>query len=247
MLAKLTNHPLLFAETDDQKLANVCLKFGLPLQNLQFTGRTKGLQLLSDIVEGAGKGQHKIAVLHGLGGIGKTNIVVQYAWQNLAVHTSVWWIHPATTEVLKQSLMTAAQNLICHLAANYASGQPDYIAIACDLGIAGLIDASGQLVFSAESNDQERIEGALSKWLSKNGNDMWFLVFDNVDDLRVVDRARHFPQSSSGTIIITSRRRGSVHWGTGSIQVEGLEQDDALSLLLTRASMDQKQLNATGE
>ena len=247
MLAKLTNHPLLFTEPDDLKLANVCHQFGLPPQNLQFTGRTKELQLLSDIVEGAGKGQRKIAVLHGLGGIGKTNIVVQYAWQNLAVYTSVWWIHSATAEVLKQSLMTAAQNLIHHLAANYASGQPDYIVIAHDLGIAGLIDTSGQLVYSAESNDQERVEGALSKWLSMDGNDMWLLVFDNVDDLKVVNRARHFPQSSSGTIIITSRRRGSVHWGTGSIQVEGLEQDDALSLLLTRASVDQKQLSATGE
>ena len=247
MLAKLTNHPLLFAEPDDPKLANFCLKFGLPPQNLQFTGRTKELQLLSDIVEGAGKGQCKIAVLHGLGGIGKTDIVVQYAWQNLAAYTSVWWIHSATAEVLKQSLITAVQNLIHHLAANYASGQPDYIVIAHDLGIAGLIDTSGQLVYSAESNDQERVEGALSKWLSMDGNDMWLLVFDNVDDLKVVDRARHFPQSSSGTIIITSRRRGSVHWGTGSIQVEGLEQDDALSLLLTRASMDQKQLSATGE
>ena len=170
------------------------------------------MQLLSDIVEDDGKGQGKIAVLHGLGGIGKTNIVVQYAWQNLAVYTFVWWIHSATTEVLKQSLMTAAQNLIHHLAANYPSGQPDYIVIACDLGIAWLIDASGQLVYSAESNDQERVEGALSKWLSMDGNDMWLLVFDNVDDLNVVDRARHFPQSSSGTIIITSRRWESVHY-----------------------------------
>ena len=241
----MANCSLRFAELDEQKLA--CLKFGLPSQNLQFTGRTKELQWLSAIVEGAGKGQRKIAVLHGLGGIGKTDIAVQYAWQNLAVYTSVWWIHSATAEGLKRSLMTATQHLIYHLAANYASGQPDYIVIACDLGIAGLIDASGQLVDSAESNDQERVEGALSKWLSMDGNDMWLLVFDNVDDLKVVDRTRHFPQSSSGTIIITSRRRGSVHWGTGSIQVEGLEKDDALSLLLTRASLDQDQLNATGE
>jgi AAA ATPase domain len=247
MFVMLTNHSLLCAELDDQRLANVCLKFGLPPQNVQFTGRTKELQLLSDIVEGAGKGQRKIAVLHGLGGIGKTNIVIQYAWQNLAVYTSVWWIHSATAEVLKQSLMTAVQNLIHHLAANHPSGQLDYIAIACDLGITGLIDASGQLVYSPESDDQERVEGALSKWLSMDRNDMWLLVFDNVDDLKVVDRARHFPQSPSGTIIITSRRRGSVHLGTGSIQVEGLEQDDALSLLLTRASIDQKQLSATGE
>jgi hypothetical protein len=227
---------ILFADLDDQKLANFCLRFDLPPQNLQFTGRTKELQLLSDIVKGAGKDQRKVAVLHGLGGIGKTDIVLQYAWQNVAAYTSVLWIHSATKEVLKRSLMIAAQNLIQHLAAHCAPGQPDYTAIACDLGVAGLINASGQLVYNPESDDQEKVEGALCKWLSMEGNDEWLLIFDNVDDMEVIDRAKHFPRSSSGTIIITSRRRGIVHWGTGSFLVEGLEQDDALFLVIDKSS-----------
>jgi hypothetical protein len=238
---------ILFADLDDQKLANFCLWFDLPPQNLQFTGRTKELQLLSDIVKGAGKDQRKVAVLHGLGGIGKTDIVLQYAWQNVAAYTSVLWIHSATKEVLKRSLVIAAQNLIQHLAAHCAPWQPDYIAIARDLGVAGLINASGQLVYNPESDDQEKVEGALCRWLSMEGNDEWLLIFDNVDDMEVIDRAKHFPRSSSGTIIITSRRRGIVHWGTGSFLVEGLEQDDALFLLLTRAHLDWKQLSVEGE
>jgi hypothetical protein len=237
----------LATESDDHKLANFCLRSGLPPRHLQFTGRNKELQMLSDIVNGAGKDQCKVAVLHGLGGIGKTHIVLEYIWQNLAAYSAVFWIHSATTEVLKCSLITAAQHLIQHLAACYTSGQPDYTAIARDLGIAGLINESGQLTYNAESDDQQKVDGAMCKWLSMEGNDKWLLVFDNVDDMKVLDRAKHFPQNSSGTIIITSRRRGSVHWGTGSFQVEGLEQNDALSLLLMRASIDQKQLTATGE
>jgi len=243
----LTNSQSLFVEPDGQKLASFCLKFDLPPPNLQFTGRMKELQMLSDIVQDAGRDQRKVAVLHGLGGIGKTDIVLQYAWQNLAAYTSVLWIYSATTEVLKSSLVIAVQKLISLLAANFAPKQPDYTAIAHDLGIAGLINSSGQLVYNADSDDLEKIEGVVPKWLSMEGNDKWLLVFDNVDDMTVLDRAKHFPQSLSGTIIITSRRRGSVHWGTGSFQVEGLEPDDALSLLLMRASIDQKQLNATGE
>lgn len=238
---------ILLADFDDQKLANFCLRFDLPPQNLLFTGRTKELQLLSGIVKDAGKDQRKVAVLHGLGGIGKTDIVLQYAWKNLAAYTSIIWIHSATKEVLKRSLMVAAQNLIQHLAAHSSSRQPDYIAIACDLGIAGLIDASGQLVYSPEADVQEKVEGALCKWLSMEGNDQWLLIFDNVDDMKVVERAKHFPKSSSGAIIITSRRRGIAHWGTGSFLVEGLEQDDALSLLLTRAHLDWNQLSVAGE
>ena len=237
---------ILLADLDDQKLANFCLRFDLPPQNLLFTGRTKELQLLFDIVKDADKDQRKVAVLHGLGGIGKTDIVLQFAWQNIAAYTSVLWIHSATKEILQRSLMIAVQNLIQHLAAHYAPKQPDYTAIACDLGIAGLINAGGQLVYSPEADVQERVEGALCKWLSMEGNNQWLLIFDNVDDMKVIDRAKHFPKSSSGTIIITSRRRGIAHWGTGSFLVEGLEQDDALSLLLTRAHLNWEQLSTPG-
>jgi hypothetical protein len=214
---------------------------------MQFTGRVKELKLLSDIVQGAGKNQRKVAVLHGLGGIGKTDIALQYVWQNCAVYTSILWIHAATAEVLKCSFMSVVQNLIQHLAASYHPGQPDYTEIACDLGIAGLINSSGQLIYNAESDDQERIVGALPKWLSMEGNDQWLLVFDKVDDMKVIDRAKHFPQCSSGTIIITSRRRGSAHWSTGAFQVEGLGEDDALSLLMKRAHLDRKELSVAGD
>ena len=206
----------------------------------------KELKLLSDIVQGAGKNQRKVAVLHGLGGIGKTDIALQYVWQNHAAYTSILWIHAATAEVLKCSFMSFAQNLIQHLAASYHPGQPDYTEIACDLGIAGLINTSGHLIYNAESDDQEKIVGVLSKWFSMEGNDQWLLVFDNVDDMKVIDRAKHFPQSSSGTIIITSRRRGIAHWGTGSFEIEGLDDNDAWSLLMKRAHLDQKELSAEG-
>src|SRR6202042_1916277 len=103
----------------------------------------------------------------------------------------------------------------------YSPGQPDFTEIAHDLGIAGLINASGQLVYDAESDEQEKIVGILPKWLSMEGNDQWLLVFDNVDDMKVIDKAKHFPQGSSGTIIITSRRWGIAHWGTGSFEIEG--------------------------
>src|SRR6204780_1348861 len=136
---------------NDKKSANSALRFGLPAQNLQFTGRVKELQHLSDIVQGAGKNQRKVAVLHGLGGIGKTDIALQYVWQNCAVYTSILWIHAATAEVLKCSFMSVVQNLIQHLAASYHPGQPDYTEIACDLGIAGLINSSGQLIYNAGS------------------------------------------------------------------------------------------------
>jgi hypothetical protein len=214
---------------------------------LQFIGRTKELLWLSDIVKDADEDQCPVAVLHGPGGIGKTDIVAHYAWQSRGTYTSVLWIHAATAEVLNCSFMSVIQNLIQHLAADYSPDQPDYIKIADDLGIVGLIDVSGQLVYNAEPDDQERIVGALLKWLMLEGNDQWLLVFDSVDNINVIDRAKHFPPTSSGTIIITSQWAESAQWGTGSFQVEGLNQDDALSLLMAKAHLEWRWLSVMGE
>ena len=219
----------------------------MPPKNLLFTGRKEELQQLSDIVEGAGKDQRKVAVLHGLGGIGKTSIVLHHAWESCAIYSSIIWIHAATAEVLQSSFIQVAENLIQHLAANCPSAQPDYKQIAHELGIPGLINTSGQLIYNAESCDQDKIVDAVSKWLSMDGNDNWLLIFDNLDDLEVINQAKHFPNSASGTIIITSRRRGSVQWGTGSFQVDGMEQNSALELLIKRSHLDWIQLSKAGE
>jgi hypothetical protein len=226
---------------------NFQLRLDLPPQNLQFTGRTKELQQLSDIIKGGGKGQRKVAVLHGLGGIGKTNIVCEYAWRNRAAYSCIIWIHAGTAEVLKHSFTSVVKVLIWHLAANSSCAEPNYAEIARDLGIPGLIGTSGQLVYNTESDDQDRIVDAVLKWLSLDGNDNWLLVFDNVDDLKVIDKAKHFPQSSSGTIVITSRRRASAHWGTKSFQVDEMNQEDALDLLMRRAHLEWNKLSEEGE
>jgi hypothetical protein len=223
------------------------LRLGLPPQNLQFTGRQKELQQLSDIVAGAGRNQRKVAVLHGLGGIGKTSIVLHHAWKNCAAHSSIIWIHAATAEVLRSSFIQVVESLIQHLAVNCRSAQPNYVQIAHELGIPGLISTSGQLMYNAEFCDQDKIVDAVSKWLSMDGNDNWLLIFDNLDDLEVIDQAKHFPNSSSGAIIITSRRRSSAQWGTGSFQVDGMDEKGALNMLMKRSQLDWNQLSEAGE
>ena len=223
------------------------MRLGLPPENLQFAGRQQELKKLSDIVNGAGKDLRKVAVLHGLGGIGKTDIVLHYAWHNHAAYSSIVWILAASTETLRRSFIQTVENLIQHLAGNSGPGQPDYAKIASVLGIHGLINTSGQLVYNAESTDQDRVVAAVSRWLAMSGNDHWLLIFDNVDDFKVIDREKHFPQSSSGTIIITSRRRGIAYWGTGSLEVNNMDQKDALDLLMKSAQLSWNQLSEAGE
>jgi hypothetical protein len=220
------------------------VRFDLPPRNLQFIGRTKELLWLSDIVKDVNTDQCKVAVLYSRGGMGKTDIVAHYAWQSHAIYTSILWIDAATVEALNHSFMKAIWNIIQH-AANYSPERPDYAGVADDLGIASLVDPLGQLVLHPGSDNQDRIMGALFKWLTMEGNDKWLLVFDSADDMNVIERVKHFPQISSGTVIITSQKWESVHWGTG-FQIEGMDQNDSLSLLMTKTHLDWKWLSTAG-
>ena len=235
------------ADIQDGSHTDYCLRLDLPPQNLHFTGRQQELKQLSDIVQGAGRNQRKIAVLHGLGGIGKTNIVLQYAWQEYATYSCIVWICAASTETLRLSFIQVVESLIEHLTAKFGYPHPDFTKIAAYLGIHGLIDFSGQLVYNVQSTDLDKIVAAVPKWLSQDGNDQWLLVFDNVDDLNVVNEGKHFPKGSSGTIIITSQRWETANSGTGSFEVCGMDPNDALDFLIKQSQLPRNQLSKAGK
>ncbi|MGI8329943.1 FxSxx-COOH system tetratricopeptide repeat protein [Actinomadura scrupuli] len=82
----------------------------IPPRNKNFTGREELLDKLR-----AGIVDQVTAVvphaLHGLGGVGKTQMAVEYAWRYLADYELVWWI-PADQSVLVRSTLAAlAPNL----------------------------------------------------------------------------------------------------------------------------------------
>lgn len=79
---------------------------------------------------------------------------------------------------------------------------------------------------------------AIKRWLSKEGNSDWLLIFDNADDLESVWLPRYFPATSWGHIIITSRDQAAI----GSVGREGcllerLEANEAISVLIGKAGI----------
>lgn len=77
---------------------------------------------------------------------------------------------------------------------------------------------------------------AIKRWLSKEENSEWLLIFDNADDLESVWLPRYFPATSWGHIIITSRDQAAI----GSVGREGcllerLEASEAISVLIGKA------------
>ena len=84
------------SQREAQKLPAVWnLPFG---RSPSFTGRVEELDRLRQVFRGAGPGA-TFQALHGLGGIGKTQLAVEYAYRFAADYDAVWWVRaeePAT-------------------------------------------------------------------------------------------------------------------------------------------------------
>lgn len=206
--------------------------------NRNFTGREQVLLHIHEVLQGAA--HEHIAVLHGLGGIGKTQIATQYAYSYAKDYTSVWWVNAKTTSSLSRDFLKIAQELILHHARvrTRTGQQPDYSWIAALLGMpAGAVDETGKLVGLVDTGP---IIEAVRSWLADPGNQKWLLVIDNYDDLENVNIIDFLPTCSAGSVIITSRARDSQRLGKG-LAVEEIEQGDGVELLRKSAGtgMDQ--------
>ncbi len=108
------------------------------------------------------------SALHGLGGIGKTQIALEYAYRHALEYSAVFWVGAETEEQIISSL----------------------------LRIAEVLQLPGR-----DNKDQQQVIAALQRWLSVHGQ--WLLIWDNVEDLALLDR--FLPSIRSGAMLITTR------------------------------------------
>ena len=65
---------------------------GVPIRNPDFTGREDLLGDLSEALHTKSKASVLPQTLHGLGGVGKTQLAVEYVYRNVDRYDLVWWI-----------------------------------------------------------------------------------------------------------------------------------------------------------
>jgi NB-ARC domain len=73
--------------------------------NLAFTGREADLERLGEhLQKRGGVALTQTVALHGLGGVGKTQLVVEYAWKHLGGYAAVLWVRADSPEALDANL-----------------------------------------------------------------------------------------------------------------------------------------------
>ncbi|KAN0077448.1 HET domain containing protein [Elaphomyces granulatus] len=136
-----------------------------------------------------GDGSRRTVVLHGLGGIGKTQLTVAYAKRHRDDYSAVFWLNIKDKDSLKQSFAKAAKQILREhpLASRLSS-------------------------VDIKENFDEMID-AVKEWLSLSNNTRWLMIYDNYDnpkllgntDPAAVDIRRFLPESYQGSVIITTR------------------------------------------
>ncbi|KAJ5281307.1 hypothetical protein N7478_006679 [Penicillium angulare] len=158
----------------------------------------------------------KVAVLHGLGGIGKTQLAVRFAREHKNNFSAIFWLNGKDRGTLLQSLSSFLPRL------------------------------PGQALKNEATNDEELEQRAreVLKWLEKDGNSRWLIIFDNIDQYSPVNSAvgdtydigKFFPTVDHGSILITSRLPELTELGE-SFPMHKLHSKEAIQLLLKNSGL----------
>jgi len=162
--------------------------------------------------------RRKVFVLNGLGGIGKTQLALEFARTYKDDFSATFWLHGETLESLKLSLAEAASWIKTNSARNAATTATD----ATD----------GVEVLSRE----------VLSWLSQEGNDRWLLIYDNCDTLASEENGYDlfpmFPETDHGSIIITTRRNQLSSLGTCQKMLQRMDEIQSIALLESNISQE---------
>jgi hypothetical protein len=173
----------------------------------------------------------KVIVLHGLGGMGKSSIALEYSFRYSDSYTAVLWVDVTSAASLSRS----ARTVIEHIIDSYAKQRRSYEDIALMLGLGGVLNTKGQIL--SDSAAEARLTGAVKSWLATTHNEGWLLILDNYDDVDAVDIHLLLPTCDVGNVIITSRKSNLRSLGK-TVAIEEIGEEASMAVLAKSVGKD---------
>lgn len=115
----------------------------------------------------------RVALIHGLGGIGKTQLAIAYVKRHASEYSAILWFNARDEATLKQSIYRAVEWIFRH--------HPSITYLKRAL----------------ESRDLDQVVMAVKQWLEEPMNDKWLTVYDNYD---IPLSSRHREEPAGDTI-----------------------------------------------
>jgi hypothetical protein len=191
----------------------------------EFIGREEELNSLRQYLQPGSSQTRRIAIVHGLGGIGKTQLAIHFARKYRVNFTAIFWLSGKDRSSLVSSLSSCLPQI------------------------------QGQPIGAKAANEEEAVqrENQVLQWLARPGNTGWLIIFDNIDQYSPLhghgdcgyDIYEFFPKADHGSIMITSRLQGITELGK-SFPVRKLMRKDATQLLLQSSGFSATDIAQTG-
>lgn len=183
-------------------------------------------------------------VLYGTGGMGKTQLALEYVYRYNKEYSSVFWVNAAGKQTVHLGFIIIMQQLIDHHAERFDT--PDYTHIGQLLKMAGKLNSAGKFMIQQDEDEMHVID-AVKRWFTEKTNRNWLLVFDNLDDLESFKINDYLPSCVHGTVVITSRRPESTQEGRRGFEVQEMQEHEAKNLLLKSAKRSLEIGEVTGK
>jgi len=159
--------------------------------------------------------RRRIFVVHGIGGIGKTQLCAEFARQTREQFTATFWLDGSSKDALLRAMAQAARRI-----------------------------PGRQIPQTTEGAHVETAQLAeqFLQWLSLPANTQWLLVIDNVDrewqstveDPQAYDYRKHLPQADHGSVLITTRL-ARLKQPKASLHLQSVDDGSARQMIETRA------------
>ena len=192
---------------------------GAPLVGT-FVGRLNELQQIEDGLEVSLLKTRKpqrlnTVILQGLGGVGKSQLAIEFATRHQTVYTAVFWCNGKSEALLRHDVSTIAEQI----------------------PLTDCLGTNGKIL--EDETGFEKAFRAVLDWLSESGNAQWLVIVDNVDSQRATDGGSDGPESSyniwrqfprQGSLLLTSRLASLRRLGKG-VEVQEVTAHDGLRIL----------------
>ncbi|KAL4937746.1 hypothetical protein BDV06DRAFT_226681 [Aspergillus oleicola] len=183
-------------------------------RNSRFCGRGEVLTILHDLLD-KGHGQSaarqlRSCVIHGMGGVGKTQVALEYTYSYRDSYDFIFWINAENEAVL----LTSVSKIMSSLSFGLADGTAN----------SAVIMESFRKWLEETSKLSPAIH--LLPYVCKP----WLLVFDNVEAPSILQPC--WPRSNHGAILITSRHDELAPVATEDIHLEPFSSAEGSQFIL---------------